>query len=72
MDQTGDDVRVNQVEVVVRTKDVSGDDRGEVASELLVVSTMVDLECKIIILEQRHRAAHKASSKIMAIDSRSN
>lgn len=40
MDQTGDDVRVNQVEVIVGSKDVGGDDRGEVASVLLVVGTV--------------------------------
>lgn len=44
MDQTGDDVRVDQVEVVMGSKDVGGDDRGEVASVLLVVGAVSDRE----------------------------
>lgn len=40
MDQTGDDVRVDQVEVIVGSKDVGGDDRGEVTSVLLVVGAV--------------------------------
>lgn len=40
MDQTRDDVRVDQVEVIVGSKDVGGDDRGEVASVLLVVGAV--------------------------------
>lgn len=43
VDQARDDVRVDQVEVVVGSEDVGGDDGGEVASELLVVSTIAKM-----------------------------
>lgn len=43
MNETGDNVRVLEVVVVVRTEDVGRDGRGEVAAELLVVSVVVDV-----------------------------
>jgi hypothetical protein len=62
VDQTGDDVRVDQVEVIVGSKDVGRDDRGEVASELLVVGTIVgscacfvSLPCFFILLYRNVR-----------------
>lgn len=38
VDEAGDDVGLFEVEVVVRTEDVGGDDRGELAAVLLVVT----------------------------------
>lgn len=43
MNETGDNVRILEVVVVVRTKNVGRDGRGEVAAKLLVVSVVVDV-----------------------------
>jgi hypothetical protein len=43
VNETGDNVRVLEVVVVVRTKDVGRDGRSEVAAKLLVVSVVVDV-----------------------------
>jgi hypothetical protein len=42
VDQTGDDVRVDQVEVVMGSKDICRNDRCKVASILLMVAAMSD------------------------------
>lgn len=40
MDQTGDDVGIFEIVVVVLSENVGGDDRGKVVSELVVVSAV--------------------------------